>query len=82
MADASRIAKRQAADVVVIDAESSTVAAAREAARVQIINGSVGVVLLADERGEDVSGMPVLSKWGPFGELVGAIRSACPHGRR
>ena len=82
MTDASRIAKRQAADVVVIDAGPSMVAATREVARVRIINGAVGVVLVGNQRGEDASGMPVLSKWGPFGELVGAITSACPNGGR
>ena len=82
MTDASRSAKQYAADVVIIDAGSSRVEAAREAARVQIITGSVGVVLVGNERGEGVSGSPVLSKWGPLSELVGAVKNASPNGRR
>jgi uncharacterized membrane protein (UPF0127 family) len=75
MADASRVAKRGTADVVVIDASSSASEAAYEATRVQIVDRTVGVLLVGEQREERPLSIPILPKWGSFDELYGAIES-------
>ena len=73
--DASRIVKWGTADVVVIDASSSASEAAYEATRVQIVDRTVGVLLVGEQREERPLSMPILPKWGSFDELYGAIES-------
>jgi uncharacterized membrane protein (UPF0127 family)/CheY-like chemotaxis protein len=62
-------------DVVVIDAGSSQVAAAREARNLQTLDPPVGVVVVSDAPSSAVPTVPVLAKWGPFDELYAAIKS-------
>jgi uncharacterized membrane protein (UPF0127 family) len=82
MTDASRLAKRENAAVVVIDAVSSLAEATREATKVQIINRAVGVLLMGEHREEHSSGIRVLPKWGSFEEFYRAIESVCSHASR
>jgi uncharacterized membrane protein (UPF0127 family)/CheY-like chemotaxis protein len=81
-ADASRVAKREAADVVVIDAGSSLAEATREAARVQLVNRTVSVLVVGEHCEERPSAMRLLPKWGSIDELYGAIESACSNANR
>jgi uncharacterized membrane protein (UPF0127 family) len=75
---ASVRAKRERAEVVVIDADSSPTAAAREAAEIQKLEPPVGVVLVGDKRISGAPFMPILAKWS-FDELYGAITRARPN---
>jgi DNA-binding NtrC family response regulator len=81
-ADTSRVAKREAVDVVVIDAGSSLAEATREAARVQIVNRAVSVLLVGEHCDERPSATRLLPKWGSIDELYGAIESARPNANR
>ena len=78
LANVAELATRESAEVVVIDAGSSLPVAAREAAQIQALNPQVGVVLVRDAAEEGLAAMPVLSKWGSFGRLYGAIEQARP----
>ena len=78
VANVAELAERENAEVVVIDAGSSLTVATREAAQIQTLNPPVGVVLVRDEREEDLSAIPVLAKWGSFDGLYGAIEHARP----
>jgi hypothetical protein len=78
MVNITELAKRECADVIVLDAGSSLTTAAREAAQIQALNPPVGVVLVGDERDGGLSAMPVLAKWGSFDELYRAIEDARP----
>jgi hypothetical protein len=75
---ASLRAVRERAEVVVIDADSSPTAAAHEAAKIQKLDPSVGIVLVGDKRISAAPTMPVLAKWS-FDELYGAIKCARPN---
>jgi uncharacterized membrane protein (UPF0127 family)/CheY-like chemotaxis protein len=75
---AAELAKRELADVVVLDAGSSLTAAAREAAQIETLDPPVGVVVVGEETENGLSTMPVLEKWGSFDGLYGAIEHARP----
>jgi hypothetical protein len=73
--DAATIgARREDLDVIVIDADSSPVAAARLARNFQTLDPFLGVVVVSDAQSAAVPTVPVLAKWGPGDELYGAIR--------
>jgi uncharacterized membrane protein (UPF0127 family)/CheY-like chemotaxis protein len=78
------LAKRQAADVVILDASASLTAAAREAAQIESLKPAVGVVVVADDASSRLSTMPVLAKWQAFDHLHKAVVHATgrPHTRR
>jgi CheY-like chemotaxis protein len=76
-ANASRVVElidRESADVVVLDASEPS--AAPTVATVEALARPVGVVLVGEELGLEADGLPLLTKWGPFGELVAAIKRA------
>jgi hypothetical protein len=73
-------ATRESLDVVVIDADSSRIAAPCDVASLQTLHPSVGVVVVSDTPTEAVPTAPVLAKWGPFDELYCAIQTARPDG--
>jgi uncharacterized membrane protein (UPF0127 family) len=64
------------ADVIVLDAGSSLTAAAQDAAAVSALVPDVGIVVVADRQLDDLSSMPVVSKWGPVDALIDAIEDA------
>jgi uncharacterized protein len=78
LVNVAELARRESAEVVVIDAGSSLPVAAREAAQIQTLDPPVGVVLVRDEAEEGLAAMPVVAKWGSFGRLYGAIDHARP----
>jgi uncharacterized membrane protein (UPF0127 family) len=73
---AAEQARRERAEVVVLDASSSPVAAAREAGLIEALSPPVGVVVVGDR--DDVLSRQVLSKWGSFERLCLAIERARP----
>jgi len=74
----AELAKREAPDVVVLDAGVSLTEGAHAAAQVETLEPAVGFVLVGDEAERAFSAMPVLPKWGSFEELYGAIERARP----
>lgn len=66
-------AVRERADVVVLDAGTVPSLAALEAARLEAMNPSVGMVLVSDAVGSELPATPVLPKWGSFDGLYDAI---------
>lgn len=79
-ANASRVAElvgREDIDVVAIDIGELPVAATL--ATVDGLDRPVGVVLVGDESSPCLSDAAVMTKWGPFGELVEAIERADQH---
>lgn len=66
-------ALRERADVVVLDAGTVPSLAALEAARLEAMNPSVGMVLVSDAVGSELPATPVLPKWGSFEGLYDAI---------
>jgi uncharacterized protein len=72
------LAKREAADVVVLDAGVSLTDAAHGAAQIETLDPPVGIVVVGEEAEQALSAMPVLSKWGSFDGLYGAIEHARP----
>lgn len=72
----AQLAPRDRADVVVIDAGALLTAAARTADLVGSLVPPVGVVIVADEAESGLPHMPMLPKWGPIEDLVGAIEDA------
>jgi uncharacterized membrane protein (UPF0127 family) len=76
-ANAARVTElivRESADVVVVDDTHSPAAAT--VATVEALERPVGVVLVADEVGTAMPDLPVVAKWGPFGDLLAAIEAA------
>lgn len=72
------LARREAADVVVLDAGVSLTDAAHGAAQIETLDPPVGVVVVGEEAERSLSAMPVLPKWGSFDALFGAIEHARP----
>jgi uncharacterized protein len=76
-ANAARVMEliaRESADVVLLD-DSQSLAAAT-VATVEALERPVGVVLVADEVGTAMPDLPVVAKWGPFGDLLAAVEAA------
>jgi uncharacterized protein len=74
--DIAETAMREHAEVVVIDATQSLTQAARETARLQAACPSIAVVAVSDTPDPTLTSLPVLLKWGKFGELFDAIERA------
>jgi uncharacterized membrane protein (UPF0127 family) len=74
--DIAETAMREHAEVVLIDATQSLTQAARETARLQAVCPSVAVVAVSDTPDPTLTSLPVLLKWGEFGELFDAIERA------
>jgi uncharacterized membrane protein (UPF0127 family)/CheY-like chemotaxis protein len=74
----AQLARREGADVVVLDAGASLTAAARETAQIEALDPPVGVVVVGDEPQHGLSAMPMLPKWGSFEGLFRAIEHAYP----
>ena len=72
----AELAKREAADVVILDAGVSLTDAAHAAAQIETLDPPVGIVVVAEEAERTFSAMPVLPKWGSFNGLWGAIEHA------
>lgn len=78
MTDVAELAKREGAQVVILDAGTSLTAAAYEAAQIERLDPPVGVVVVGDEPEERLSAMPVLAKWGSFDGLFNAVENSRP----
>jgi uncharacterized membrane protein (UPF0127 family)/CheY-like chemotaxis protein len=76
MTDVAELAKREGAEVVVLDAGTSLTAAALEAAQIEALDPPVGIVVVGDAPEESLSAMPVLEKWGSFDDLFHAVEQA------
>jgi hypothetical protein len=76
MIDVAELAKREGAEVVVLDAGMSLTAAALEAAQIEALDPPVGIVVVGDAPEESLSAMPVLGKWGSFDDLFHAVEQA------
>jgi hypothetical protein len=75
-ANAARVTEliaRESADVVLIDDSQSPAAAT--VATVAALERPVGIVLVAGEAGTAMPDLPVVAKWGPFGDLLAAIEA-------
>ena len=70
------LARREGANVVVLDAGASLTAAARETAQIEALDPRVGVVVVGDEPQHGLLAMPVLPKWDSFDGLFRAIEHA------
>jgi ActR/RegA family two-component response regulator len=74
----AELAKREGADVVVLDAGVSLTNGAHVVAQVETVDPPAGIVVVADEAEKGLAAMPVLPKWGSFDELYRAIERARP----
>jgi uncharacterized membrane protein (UPF0127 family)/CheY-like chemotaxis protein len=70
------LAKREAADVVLLDVGSSLTDGAHAAAQIEALDPLVGMVVVADEAEPTLSAMPVRAKWDSFEELFTSIERA------
>ncbi len=70
------VAVRQRVEVVVLDAGVLPALAALEAARLEALRPSVGMVLVSENPRQAARAAIVLPKWGSFDGLYGAIVSA------
>ena len=75
--DIVEVARREAADVVVIDASASLTAAARDAARLVGAAPPVGIVAVSADAHPGLAALPVVPKWGPSEALFAAIEREC-----
>jgi uncharacterized membrane protein (UPF0127 family) len=80
MGHVASAAERVGAGVVLLDAGASLTAAAREAAQIERLDAKIAVLLFAEQPEEQLSTMPVLSKWDSFERLYTAVAQACPPG--
>lgn len=76
--DLIEVARREAADVIVLDASASLTAAARDAARLSALEPPVGIVAVSSDGHPGLAALPVVSKWGPAVALFEAIERAYP----
>lgn len=74
--DLADVARREAADVVVLDASASLTRAAREAARLSSLEPPVAIVAVSTGGHSGLAALPVVSKWGPAEALFAAIEHA------
>ncbi len=73
MASMAEVAAREHVDVVVLDTGALPALAALEAAKLEALNPSVGLVFVSDGLGHALPSTPVLPKWGSFDGLYDAI---------
>jgi uncharacterized membrane protein (UPF0127 family)/CheY-like chemotaxis protein len=76
-AGADELARRERAEVVILDASSLT-AAEREVSQLAKLKPPVGVVVVGDESGARLSAMPVIAKWDSFEAIWEAIERVRP----
>jgi uncharacterized membrane protein (UPF0127 family) len=74
----SELARRFAAEVVLLEAGVSPVAAAREAAYLKTLDPPVGLVIVGDEPLDGQPPLALLPKWGSFDDLYEEIQRARP----
>jgi uncharacterized membrane protein (UPF0127 family) len=77
-ANVAELAQRFAAEVVVLEAGVSPVAAAREAAYLKTLDPPVGLVIVGEEPLDGQPPLALLSKWGSFDGLYEEIQRARP----
>jgi CheY-like chemotaxis protein len=77
--DAVGAAKRDRADVVILESGSSRAAAARRAAQLAALSGAPGVLVVTDNEERFWSGLRTVEKWTPLDDLVDEIESASLH---
>lgn len=75
MVDVAQLAKREAADIVILDVGPTLTAAARESAQIELIEPPVTVVLVGDEDAGGLDALPVLPKWDAFEAMYEAIEN-------
>jgi DNA-binding NtrC family response regulator len=75
----AELARRERAEVVVLDAGRGLTDAAHEAAEIEALLPKVGVVVVGEQSASGLSSMPVLAKWGLFDGLFSAIELARPN---
>lgn len=75
--DLAEVARREAADVVVLDASASLTTAAHAAARLAALEPPVAIVAVSTDDHPGLLALPVVSKWGPADVLFTAIEHAC-----
>ncbi len=75
--DLVEVTRREAADVVVLDASASLTTAARDAARLSALEPPVAIVAVSTDAHPGLAALPVVSKWGPAEALFAAIERAC-----
>jgi uncharacterized membrane protein (UPF0127 family)/CheY-like chemotaxis protein len=73
MASMAEVAARERVDVVVLDTGALPALAALEAAKLEALNPSVGMIFVSDGIGQALPSTPVLPKWGSFDGLYDAI---------
>jgi uncharacterized membrane protein (UPF0127 family) len=72
------MARRQRADVVVLDAGAQPAVAALAAAQIEALDPPVGVVVVLENLEESPPGLAPVAKWGSFDALYDAVERACP----
>jgi uncharacterized membrane protein (UPF0127 family) len=77
-ANVSELARRFAAEVVLLEAGASPVVAAREAAYLDTLDPPVGVVIVGEEPLDGQPALALISKWGSFDALYEEIQRARP----
>jgi uncharacterized membrane protein (UPF0127 family)/CheY-like chemotaxis protein len=76
LSDATELAVSHRAEVVVIDGGPSLTKAAHEAAKIEALDGAIGVVIVGNEQANGLAAMRVLAKWDSFDALCDAIERA------
>ena len=74
--DLGELARREGANVVVLDSGGSLKTAADGAAKIEALNPPVGLVVVGEEDEHGLDSMPVIPKWGSFDVLHTAIENA------
>jgi uncharacterized membrane protein (UPF0127 family)/CheY-like chemotaxis protein len=72
------LARREQAEVVVLDAGLSLTETARSAAQIETLEKPVGLVVVGEDPAMGLATLPVLPKWGSFDGLYDAITEARP----
>lgn len=77
-ASVAELARRAAAEVVILEAGVSPAAAAREAAHLKTLDPPVGVVIVGEQPLAGDCSLPLLPKWGSFDALYEEIQGVRP----
>jgi uncharacterized membrane protein (UPF0127 family) len=78
LSNAAELARRDRADVVVLDGSGSLAAAADQAAAIEEVDPTTGVVVVAELPDRGLLDLSLVAKWGSFDGLYGAIENARP----
>jgi uncharacterized membrane protein (UPF0127 family) len=76
MVNVAELARREAADVVMLDVGATLTAAARESAQLALLEPPVGVVLVGEQDADGLAALPVIPKWDAFEALYGVVEKA------